>query len=219
MRLLLGAIPARAGRTGPRCGDNCRALGHPCACRENSMKERCHIVKSGPSLRVQGELRIISILPLKWRAIPARAGRTSVAGCSMTLATGHPCACRENPVIKTSEPFNIGPSLRVQGELFSFFLPLYTCRAIPARAGRTLEHNRLSFRRAGHPCACRENRVMLCERVDRGGPSLRVQGEPNPGNRKVPAERAIPARAGRTAGGDANSLCNPGHPCACRENL
>ena len=90
------AIPARAGRTGNLRECVRRAMGHPCACRENYDSGGTSIVAHGPSLRVQGELfQILPYVPIV-RAIPARAGRTDCVCEAPEFKTGHPCACREN---------------------------------------------------------------------------------------------------------------------------
>ena len=70
--------------------------GHPCACRENDVNPCYKKSYEGTSLRVQGELSAVAISAgVPWD-IPARAGRTLIAGPVPQDTPGHPCACREN---------------------------------------------------------------------------------------------------------------------------
>ena len=111
-----------------------------------------------------------------------------------------------------------GPSLRVQGEPEIDARACFRRRAIPARAGRTDETGVNPAYATGHPCACRENLLMLAILVSWLGPSLRVQGERAPPRLTTLIEWAIPARAGRTPTQPEPGHIREGHPCACREN-
>ena len=189
---------------------------------------------------MQGELCLGDLLDCSQWAIPARAGRTlSIRAINLTCL-GHPCACRENSMSRSFIRSRTGPSLRVQGELIALCRHERDTRAIPARARRTQARPAQRKRYAGHPCACRENRIYTwsvkrrqkmghpcaCrENQDRprspgphGGPSLRVHGEPTRSYGSSHVKRAIPARAGRTTAYWCSKMRGPGHPCACREN-
>ena len=172
----------------------------------------------GPSLRVQGEQLLDNTRELRIRAIPARAGRTNTAKCTDSLLLGHPCACRENPRRHDANREFEGPSLRVQGELSSGRPMQIVIRAIPARAGRTVNPPGCFCVSSGHPCACRENYYSKKNRGRKRGPSLRVQGELCVGSLGSLGNRAIPARAGRTQCSIDRQQVDEGHPCACREN-
>ena len=154
---------------------------------------------NGPSLRVQGEPTFEHIASAIQRAIPARAGRTFRRPVFFFGLAGHPCACRENNKKRQELEREGGPSLRVQGELQVLPGSWRPRRAIPARAGRTAVTVSMRFRRAGHPCACRENVRRTPSDRKRHGPSLRVQGERGDGSSGTQSGRAIPARAGRTS--------------------
>ena len=174
------AIPARAGRTLRDCISNRGIPGHPCACRENGPIVGRRRGLYGPSLRVQGEPCARRSTSVGIRAIPARAGRTKICWYHHAQTTGHPCACRENQNTNYDITLLGGPSLRVQGELRYTTYYLTTTRAIPARAGRTLAKPRNGPALTGHPCACRENDKRRYWPANEHGPSLRVQGEPQP---------------------------------------
>ena len=131
------AIPARAGRTTKQLPFVPSETGHPCACRENRESARLGDNRSGPSLRVQGELHSQPPAIQGGRAIPARAGRTRHNWLHSSRYSGHPCACRENGIGLFQNVKPSGPSLRVQGERLVCLLQKRTPRAIPARAGRT----------------------------------------------------------------------------------
>ena len=111
------AIPARAGRTQNLNNLKRKLTGHPCACRENFPHLSPQLFTTGPSLRVQGELKALKRSSSTHRAIPARAGRRHRELRFRDIPQGHPCACRENPGEVRPGGRGVGPSLRVQGEL------------------------------------------------------------------------------------------------------
>ena len=113
------------------------AAGHPCACRENPLREKTNGGVTGPSLRVQGEPTVARQPAAAGRAIPARAGRTPPSEYGYSGTAGHPCACRENNIRGCRRVVYLGPSLRVQGEPNVDPASRPPLRAIPARAGRT----------------------------------------------------------------------------------
>ena len=95
--------------------------------------------------------------------------------------------------------YTSGPSPRVRGELvFPRSLGSHQ-RAIPARAGRTIETPLHRTQLAGHPRACGENSKGPLASAVPDGPSPRVRGEPG-------------YRHGKWQ-------THPGHPRACGENI
>ena len=136
------AIPARAGRTLAMQRSFRVKEGHPCACRENDVRLLPKAYWHGPSLRVQGERFKSRVYSSRYRAIPARAGRTQAGNVRYHIEKGHPCACRENASSTVTPMPSSGPSLRVQGEQWDVRVRVFSRRAIPARAGRTASRTR-----------------------------------------------------------------------------
>ena len=201
-------------------------------CRENTVASRLTRIRSGTSLRVQGELRAADRQLNLGRNIPACAGRTAQQAARCAGPLEHPCVCRENFYYFDGKLQAAGTSLRVQGEHSHTPVKFAKRRNIPACAGRTLWHDRPLWPDAEHPCVCRENQSPLVaidtipgtslrvqgEHARRRGTSLRVQGEHHGAAADVTHERNIPACAGRTHSRAIARLRLVEHPCVCREN-
>ena len=133
------------------------------------------------------------------RAIPARAGRTSLFCLPKDTYTGHPRACGEN------QPLT---ALATDGG-----------RAIPARAGRTQDLHGVAHHHCGPSPRVRGVRLQAPRRrqFQPGHPrACGENGQARRGGRRC--GRAIPARAGRTIQAPRKSSGSPGHPRACGEN-
>ena len=90
---------------------------------------------------------------------------------------------------------------------------------IPARAGKTPQgHPRPSWRWA-HPRACGENASLVVAESQNPGSSPRVRGKHWLDARVNAIQRLIPARAGKTPVGLAQSPGTQAHPRACGENF
>ena len=72
---------------------------------------------------------------------------------------------------------------------------------------------------AAHPRVCGENFAGLASRAGRVGSSPRVRGKPGVGLLRVPADRLIPACAGKTRGDALEIEVLRAHPRVCGENL
>ncbi len=91
-------------------------------------------------------------------------------------------------------------------------------RTIPTRVGRTTYWPYLSYTNADHPHACGENAMMWWKVRMLIGPSPRVWGEHQRGDRRPGRARTIPTRVGRTGQIAINAWINSDHPHACGEN-
>ena len=96
VRVFLGLIPARAGKThvGDGAGENLGA--HPRACGENIVSYAAVILLCGSSPRVRGKLRGRVGTHLHAGLIPARAGKTNRSTGGTNSSWAHPRACGEN---------------------------------------------------------------------------------------------------------------------------
>ena len=69
-------IPARAGKTSGECSPAHQRWAHPRAGGENAKSWRAGMATSGSSPRGRGKPEVWSKGSLRWRLIPARAGKT-----------------------------------------------------------------------------------------------------------------------------------------------
>jgi len=175
---------------------------------------------NGPSPRVRGELADDGPTGPGQRAIPACAGRTSLAGRGCAVSPGHPRVCGEN------------------GDVFIGVVPVG--RAIPACAGRTANLSPLTFvpSRAIPACAGR-TRLASISRSLWSGPSPRVRGELIHSSTRKTAASGHPRVCGENSNSRwlatldsgpsprvrgergalaAGKLARPGHPRVCGEN-
>ena len=132
-----GFIPARAGRTRLPMGDGQEPGVHPCACRADPLAHGRRSRAGGSSLRVQGGPACPWATVKSRGFIPARAGRTGLAGRPCRARQVHPCACRADDRAKSVLFRAMGSSLRVQGGHRVLLRRRGILGFIPARAGRT----------------------------------------------------------------------------------
>ena len=89
-------IPARAGKTPPRCHTITPASAHPRAGGENPNSTGTACGASGSSPRGRGKPRNLVSLHPGERLIPARAGKTPSSSSTSSATTAHPRAGGEN---------------------------------------------------------------------------------------------------------------------------
>ena len=216
--LVLGLIPARAGKTGPRAPRHSPRPAHPRACGENGDGHGGPGVARGSSPRVRGKPKGSS--PLAWgkRLIPARAGKTWGSSDLVYTTKAHPRACGENFGFDSRCPFDAGSSPRVRGKLKSEAEITTKVRLIPARAGKTAFVAWRCDVRQAHPRACGENRLSLVRAPPLSGSSPRVRGKLGAGAPGCGGAGLIPARAGKTVVPFLGLVSSAAHPRACGEN-
>ena len=176
-RLMVGLIPARAGKTFCFIGHRERGWAHPRACGENVGAPPGRPGSKGSSPRVRGKLIIGAVTSLGPGLIPARAGKTLPATSRVSQSRAHPRACGENRAWPQSFFTLHGSSPRVRGKLFPPRLGFLRLRLIPARAGKTRVRSPLSSTPGAHPRACGENFHALPKRSLIAGSSPRVRGK------------------------------------------
>ena len=172
----------------------------------------------GSSPRGRGKLEVWSEGSLRWRLIPARAGKTRRILREVRPRQAHPRAGGENapPLRRTLVP--TGSSPRGRGKRMASLPRPAPSRLIPARAGKTFPGWLNRGARRAHPRAGGENFTRpSCEPVT-GGSSPRGRGK-----RQIdtPASRRrglIPARAGKTCRCRHPHRAAPAHPRAGGEN-
>ena len=177
-RVVVGLIPARAGKTTMRFLLFDISSAHPRACGENDLVAWFQELPGGSSPRVRGKLQLARVAGFHRGLIPARAGKTATAPPRRRVPRAHPRACGENLKSPPRPLLDPGSSPRVRGKQQGPLRSGVSTRLIPARAGKTL---RPSERLSPPP-----------------GSSPRVRGKPTAVSVRVKANRLIPARAGKT---------------------
>ena len=154
-------IPARAGQTGSYRRAYPPRSDHPRACGANTSRSRFDLLECGSSPRVRGKLASLSIVIVRLRIIPARAGQTMPIYSTPVLSTDHPRACGANEGGRTVRRTIRGSSPRVRGKRCACRLRDMSHRIIPARAGQTHCRPYSGLRGTDHPRACGANRPII----------------------------------------------------------
>ena len=193
----LRLIPARAGKTTRRRASPPTSRAHPRAGGENrsapvenrqqegssprgrgkhshAIPERLH---PSSSPRGRGKLEVWSEGSLRWRLIPARAGKTRRILREVRPRQAHPRAGGENapPLRRTLVP--TGSSPRGRGKRMASLPRPAPSRLIPARAGKTFPGWLNRGARRAHPRAGGESGAWLCGCLGLWGSSPRGRGK------------------------------------------
>ena len=155
------AIPTCVGNTSPLAHLACVWTGHPHVCGEHESAELLLLQLCGPSPRVWGTQVLVSTVRKSDRAIPTCVGNTWRETTTRRPGTGHPHVCGEHNLIVSPTGDFVGPSPRVWGTLFFFFLKIRSQRAIPTCVGNTLGEIESRINHLGHPHVCGEHTKMM----------------------------------------------------------
>ena len=96
---------------------------------------------------------------------------------------------------------------------------IIVARLIPACAAKTRTGCAPARASRAHPRACGENRASCSRAWHRAGSSPRVRGKLVQAPRRLPLDRLIPARAGKTGAASSESGVSRAHPRAFGETL
>ena len=116
--LVIGLIPACAGKTGRPRWSALSRWAHPRVCGENRPGLQSHSVSSGSSPRVRGKHQAVHRVVLVHRLIPAYAGKTSSPTPRSSPGRAHPRVCGENADASPTSRRATGSSPRVRGKLY-----------------------------------------------------------------------------------------------------
>ena len=136
------------------------------------------------------------------RLIPAHAGKTSSSTSASGSAPAHPRACGENLSCVFYWLSFRGSSPRMRGKLPRNRANTSRIGLIPAHAGKTPYSLVGSFPSPAHPRACGENFIRYFQKSWKDGSSPRMRGKQHSTGSERPADRLIPAHAGKTPGVD-----------------
>ena len=173
-----GLIPARAGKTPPRCHSITPASAHPRAGGENFPRRSAVQSRPGSSPRGRGKLNATMAANPIFRLIPARAGKTQSSRLRPSSRRAHPRAGGENPSVACSFTASVGSSPRGRGKPYGSHTLAVLPGLIPARAGKT---GRSGYRAPGgwaHPRAGGENASAVGVGSPLEGSSPRGRGKP-----------------------------------------
>ena len=200
VRIVVGLIPARAGKTITRTSSRSRRRAHPRAGGENVSWSSSPGSVSGSSPHGRGKLEVVSYVRIVVGLIPARAGKTVPSQCKTCPRRAHPRAGGENRLARARGPASSGSSPRGRGKLVSKLRCAFNNGLIPARAGKTSSISPTSWPTWAHPRAGGENRKRRRFSHPWPGSSPRGRGKPYEETHGYVASRLIPARAGENAG-------------------
>ena len=191
-------IPAWAGKTTLRVGQQDRPTAHPRVGEENASSLAMSLALIGSSPRGRGKPIVTLAAFTVARLIPARAGKTPAVASRASGAWAHPRAGGENSVCEELEPPSGGSSPRGRGKPPMLMLSDPTTRLIPARAGKTSWSRPPTLTARTHPRAGGENNRTSAALRAREGSSPRGRGKPPPARPRRGRQGLIPAWAGKT---------------------
>ena len=217
--VVVGLIPARAGKTSTITVSRAVVTAHPRACGENPDGGKYTAGQTGSSPRVRGKPGALVLDEGLRGLIPARAGKTPTSWGTKSASAAHPRACGENPSAVGFGSSALGSSPRVRGKQCGGRSWSRCIGLIPARAGKT--NGRTAAARSGpaHPRACGENTGTSTCCTAAVGSSPRVRGQHGMFLSSEGARGLIPARAGKTRDCPFVRGCPRAHPRACGENF
>ena len=173
-----GLIPAQAGKTTGRLVRRLGRQAHPRAGGENDLFLVSKEDTPGSSPRRRGKLEVWSEGSLRWRLIPAQAGKTGTVACCNGWAGAHPRAGGENELRFLHGYAHQGSSPRRRGKLAQGHGPHHRGRLIPAQAGKTRDASAPLLRYRAHPRAGGENCGTRIRLSLSNGSSPRRRGKP-----------------------------------------
>ena len=196
--IILGLIPACAGKTRSDRATAAGSRAHPRVCGENRLSRKRP--------------------PTACRLIPACAGKTPSLRRAVRRCRAHPRVCGENKAGVPKEAVDEGSSPRVRGKHADYLRPRGRVRLIPACAGKTSLVTGAGDSGGAHPRVCGENPTpVACDTLNRGS-SPRVRGKPTVRAEQTFHRGLIPACAGKTLCLASSSRTRTAHPRVCGEN-
>ena len=196
--VVLGLIPACAGKTCEHHSRTSQERAHPRVCGENMRTASASAEKPGSSPRVRGKLRSTMFDTVATGLIPACAGKTQGASRLAATPWAHPRVCGENGTRCEDTERTQGSSPRVRGKRSASHAETVIPGLIPACAGKTNTIQFVDSGNAAHPRVCGENAATVFPTLGGGGSSPRVRGKLNMLTALINGLRLIPACAGKT---------------------
>ena len=215
--VLVGSIPACAGKPARDALGRRARWVHPRVCGEASISSYPPPVMPGPSPRVRGSLRGRATAPWCSGSIPACAGKPPGRSADGSALGVHPRVCGEalgRPPLRGS---GAGPSPRVRGSRRPGAERAGRPGSIPACAGKPAPWSCRRDGRRVHPRVCGEAPRTCPRRRPGWGPSPRVRGSLPPELRGGLVRGSIPACAGKPHPRRSTPCASRVHPRVCGE--
>ena len=212
-------IPAHAGKTS--CGRSTARAGtaHPRSRGENSRCKRRRCWSAGSSPLTRGKPSWKGPEDLDKRLIPAHAGKTGYQPHVSTPPSAHPRSRGENARYVSPQASSDGSSPLTRGKRNLCVFGHFSCRLIPAHAGKTAIQSAYKHSCSAHPRSRGENdgsRLALRRIV---GSSPLTRGKRKLRSRWSSTSRLIPAHAGKTKIAQFSQFSPPAHPRSRGENM
>ena len=135
--LVIGIIPAGAGKRAPCCRRGRRPRDHPRGCGEKTAADYYRLLKTGSSPRVRGKADDWQRLGHRVWIIPAGAGKSHPSIWAGTTSGDHPRGCGEKFGSLPARVREQGSSPRVRGKDISLVVICTDGGIIPAGAGKS----------------------------------------------------------------------------------
>ena len=211
-------IPAHAGKTS--CGRSTARAGtaHPRSRGENSRCKRRRCWSAGSSPLTRGKPSWKGPEDLDKRLIPAHAGKTGYQPHVSTPPSAHPRSRGENARYVSPQASSDGSSPLTRGKRNLCVFGHFSCRLIPAHAGKTAIQSAYKHSCSAHPRSRGENdgsRLALRRIV---GSSPLTRGKRKLRSRWSSTSRLIPAHAGKTTRTPPQAMRTAAHPRSRGEN-
>ena len=196
--ILTGLIPAHAGKTAYRSGEDTQAVAHPRSRGENWGWSAVGVSLPGSSPLTRGKLEPAAVHGLRERLIPAHAGKTISMLRLMSMIWAHPRSRGENAVTLDADNASEGSSPLTRGKRGAANDNARQPGLIPAHAGKTGPARVGWGHRPAHPRSRGENVIMMWLRIVGLGSSPLTRGKPLGTALRQFTLGLIPAHAGKT---------------------
>ena len=170
---------------------------YPRVCGETGGALPSDDLQQGLSPRVRGNRPWSSRPLLRWRSIPACAGKPPVSGGGASALAVYPRVCGETVESRHSVSPLSGLSPRVRGNHRTSRRSVPEGRSIPACAGKPSACAAKRVVGKVYPRVCGETGEPMLSAGTTKGLSPRVRGNPRTGRRRRRAAGSIPACAGK----------------------
>ena len=216
--LLIGLIPAHAGKTRHTLCPSSSGTAHPRSRGENSNAADRSTPAGGSSPLTRGKLvegaRLFDVVGL----IPAHAGKTPLVSHRAISRPAHPRSRGENEYQVRKSVTVRGSSPLTRGKRDNDVSGRRQARLIPAHAGKTSSPPSWEPGRAAHPRSRGENFLIVNVERKVDGSSPLTRGKHQTDRVRIHSRGLIPAHAGKTQQWPQPSASGAAHPRSRGEN-
>ena len=175
--MVQGLIPAHAGKTGFKAGDDRASGAHPRSRGENRRRWLAHEIAMGSSPLTRGKHAIMTRAYEGGGLIPAHAGKTSGSSACSRTRRAHPRSRGENRAFYSWALDARGSSPLTRGKPWAQIKAAVSVGLIPAHAGKTARPRLPTSQARAHPRSRGENLAFVVPIVLVGGSSPLTRGK------------------------------------------